>query len=131
MDAILARFRDHTMDLFKKHGIEVVGFWVTDIGERSYGELVYLVVWSDLNAREAGWTAFRNDADWQATGAIGTNQNDRYSNLIIGYLNVRATQAGDWQFRRLSDDDQIGIWLDLDRNCIFESDPVGFGSNRG
>ena len=74
MDAILARFRDHTMDLFKKHGIEVVGFWVTDIGERSYGELVYLVVWSDLNAREAGWTAFRNNADWPAARAESDDQ---------------------------------------------------------
>ncbi len=66
MDAILARFRDHTMDLFERHGIEVVGFWVTDIGERSYGELVYLTAWPDLSARQAGWTAFRQDADWIA-----------------------------------------------------------------
>ncbi|MAF10074.1 NIPSNAP family protein [Candidatus Poribacteria bacterium] len=69
MDAILARFRDHTMGLFERHGIEVVGFWVTDIGERSYGELVYLTAWPDLNAREAGWTAFRQDADWIAARA--------------------------------------------------------------
>ena len=33
MDAILARFRDDTFRLFEKHGIGVVGFWTTDIGE--------------------------------------------------------------------------------------------------
>lgn len=69
MGAILARFRDHTMDLFKRHGIDVVGFWTTDIGERSNGELVYIVAWSDLNARDVAWTAFRNDADWTAARA--------------------------------------------------------------
>ena len=30
MDGILARFRDHTMGLFERHGINVVGFWVTE-----------------------------------------------------------------------------------------------------
>ena len=74
---------------------------------------------------------FNGDADWQNAGAIATNRSDNYSNLIIGYLNVSAHNAGDWQFRRLADDDQIGIWLDLDKDGIFESDPVGFGSNRG
>ena len=91
MDAILARFRDHTMDLFKKHGIEVVGFWVTDIGERSYGELVYLVVWSDLNAREAGWTAFRNDADWQAARAESERDGP-----IVGQVDVKILDAVDF-----------------------------------
>ena len=73
---------------------------------------------------------FNGDADWQNAGAIATNRSDNYSNLIIGYLNVSAHNAGDWQFL-CKDDDQIGIWLDLDKDGVFESDPVGFGSNRG
>ncbi|GIX08256.1 MAG: NIPSNAP family protein [Candidatus Poribacteria bacterium] len=64
MGEILARFRDHTMRLFQRHGIEVVGFWVTDIGPRSYGELVYLCRFSDLNARQEAWERFRNDPEW-------------------------------------------------------------------
>ena len=27
LDALNARFRDHTCKLFKKHGVEIVGFW--------------------------------------------------------------------------------------------------------
>jgi hypothetical protein len=27
MEAVLERFRKHGVDLFKKHGIEVIGFW--------------------------------------------------------------------------------------------------------
>ncbi|MFT7513465.1 MAG: autotransporter-associated beta strand protein, partial [Candidatus Omnitrophota bacterium] len=73
---------------------------------------------------------FDSDEDFQNAGVIPTNQFDRYSTLFIGYLNVHAAQAGDWQFQRLADDDQIGIWLDVNTNGIFESTPVGFGSNR-
>ena len=28
LDALNARFRDHTVRLFKKHGIESIGYWV-------------------------------------------------------------------------------------------------------
>ena len=64
MDAILARFRQHTMPLFEKHGIDVAGFWTTHIGDRSNGELVYICAFEDLSAREAAWTAFRADPAW-------------------------------------------------------------------
>ena len=37
---VLARFRDHTMRLFTKHGVHVVGFWETLVGE--VDELVYI-----------------------------------------------------------------------------------------
>lgn len=61
---ILGRFRETAMRLLKKHGIEVVGFWVTDIGEHSNSELVYLCAYSDLNARQAAWASFRQDPEW-------------------------------------------------------------------
>jgi hypothetical protein len=65
MPAILNRFRDHALRLFRKHGIHVVGFWMTDIGEHSLGELVYICSYTDLNARQAAWQAFRDDPEWQ------------------------------------------------------------------
>ena len=64
MDAIVSRFRDHTMTLFNKHGIKVVGFWTTELGDRSNGELVYICAFEDLNARDAAWNAFRADPVW-------------------------------------------------------------------
>ena len=27
MDALNTRFREHTIELFKKHGMDVIGFW--------------------------------------------------------------------------------------------------------
>ena len=34
LDNLNARFRDHTVGLFKKHGIESVGYWVPTDGEK-------------------------------------------------------------------------------------------------
>ena len=64
MPAMNARFQNHTMGLFKKHGIEVVGFWEPVIGESN--ELVYICAYADLATRERVWKAFMADPEWQA-----------------------------------------------------------------
>ena len=64
MPDIQNRFASITMDLFKKHGIRVVGFWETVIGESN--ELVYICQYDDLAHRERAWRAFMADPEWQA-----------------------------------------------------------------
>ncbi len=63
---IKARFRDHTIGLFEKHGMQVVGFWQTVESEEPADELVYLLAFEDMKARNAAFDAFRNDPEWQA-----------------------------------------------------------------
>jgi hypothetical protein len=72
---------------------------------------------------------FNGDSEFIATGAIG--QIDSYSNLFVGTITVSAANAGNWEFRRVADDDRMGIWLDTSDNGIFESSTPGLGSNRG
>ena len=62
MPAMNARFQNHTMGLFKKHGIEVVGFWEAMIGASNV--LHYIVRFSDLGHRERAWAAFGADPEW-------------------------------------------------------------------
>lgn len=64
LDRLQARFRNHTMGLFKKHGIEVVGFWQPVAPDDQEGDLVYLCVYPDQEAYERAWAAFRGDAEW-------------------------------------------------------------------
>jgi hypothetical protein len=61
MDALNARFREHTNALFKKHGMEIVGFW-TDVNKPD--ELVYILAYPSKEAREKSWKAFGEDPDW-------------------------------------------------------------------
>ena len=65
LGALNARFRDHTIALFKKHGMEVVGFWEPVDKEAGAGEkLVYLLGHPSRAAAEANWKAFREDPEW-------------------------------------------------------------------
>ena len=62
--ALNARFRNHTNALFKKHGMEVVGFWEPVDQEAGAEKLVYVLVHSSRAAAEASWKAFRADPEW-------------------------------------------------------------------
>ena len=59
-----ARFANHTMTLFEKHGIKNIGYWTHDVGP-SNNQLVYLVAFEDYNQRAEAWANFRDDPEWQ------------------------------------------------------------------
>ena len=61
-DALNARFADHTLALFARHGLEVAGFWHA---ADDPGHLVYLLRFPDERARESAWAAFQADPDWK------------------------------------------------------------------
>jgi hypothetical protein len=63
LDALLARFRDHTCKLFEKHGITNVGYWLPI--DNTENKLVYLLAYKDRAARDQSWKGFMADADWQ------------------------------------------------------------------
>ncbi len=65
LPALLAGFREHTIKLFEKHGIESVGYWVPADPPRSQNTLVYLLKHKSREAAAASWDAFRKDPAWQ------------------------------------------------------------------
>jgi hypothetical protein len=62
MAAMHARFQNHTLGFFQRHGITVVGFWEAVIGQSNV--LHYLVAFESLAHRERAWQAFQADPDW-------------------------------------------------------------------
>ena len=64
LDALHARFRDHTNKIFVKHGMELVGYWTPTDEETSSTTLVYILAYPSMEARQASWKAFVNDPDW-------------------------------------------------------------------
>jgi hypothetical protein len=63
MAALQSRFRDHTMALFQRHNMQVVGFWTYAHGGWS-DQLVYLMAFDDMADRDRKWAAFQADPDW-------------------------------------------------------------------
>jgi hypothetical protein len=62
VEALHARFADHTLGLFEKHGMEVVGFW-TDQADAN--RLLYLLRFADEEAQCSAWAGFKADPDWK------------------------------------------------------------------
>jgi NIPSNAP protein len=60
------RFREHTVRLFEKHGMTVVGFWAPTAPAAATNTLVYLLAYPSDEARETSWKAFGNDPEWIA-----------------------------------------------------------------
>lgn len=65
LDALLTRFRDHTMRIFEKHGMTNVGYWVPTDPERSDDTLIYLLRHESREQADASWQAFVSDPEWQ------------------------------------------------------------------
>lgn len=64
LEALNARFRDHTCALFKKHGMENIGYWIpTEKG--SDNTLVYIIAHKSREAAKKSWSDFVNDPEWK------------------------------------------------------------------
>jgi NIPSNAP len=65
LEALNARFRDHTCALFQKHGMEIVGFWMpTDTESGAQNKLVYMLAHKSREAAKQSWKDFQADPEW-------------------------------------------------------------------
>ena len=64
LEALHARFRDHTNKLFVKHGMQIIGYWTPADGPKAENTLVYILAFPSKEACEKSWAAFRADPDW-------------------------------------------------------------------
>lgn len=62
-----ARFRDHTVGLFAKHGMTNVGYWTPmDQAQGADDTLIYILAHKSKEAAAASFKAFRDDPAWVA-----------------------------------------------------------------
>jgi len=64
LPALLARFGGGEVDLFVKHGMTSVGYWIPDDEALSQNTLVYMVAHDDRAAAVASWASFGADPAW-------------------------------------------------------------------
>ena len=62
LDALNARFRNHTLPLFEKHGMKNIMYWVP---VDKPNNLIYVIAHKDKAAADASCKAFREDPVWQ------------------------------------------------------------------
>lgn len=67
LDNLNARFRNHTVKLFEKHGMTNIGYWTPLKGQKGADNfLVYILAHKSQDAAKQSFDAFRNDPNWVA-----------------------------------------------------------------
>ncbi len=69
LDALKARFRDHTIDIFNRHGMESIGYWVPQDPEKSKTTLIYILAHPSREAAAQHWKEFSSDPEWKKVAA--------------------------------------------------------------
>lgn len=64
MPDLLSRFEQVTLPIWARLGIRQAGFWTVLVGGSNH-DLIYLLAWESTAEREAKWTAFLADPEWQ------------------------------------------------------------------
>lgn len=59
-----ARFRNHTLRIFEKHGMTNVGYWSPEDAPLSQNTLIYIISHESREAAKENWDAFRKDPEW-------------------------------------------------------------------
>lgn len=83
-----ARFRDHTIALFKKHGMTNLGYFhPTDADKGAANTLMYFLAYPNREAAAAAWKGFRDDPNWNKAREA-SEKNGKLTAKVVGvYLN--------------------------------------------
>ena len=69
-----SRFRDHTMGLFNKHGMENLVYWHPLSCDNADRMLIYLLAHKSVDAAKESFAAFRKDPEWLAVREASEKQ---------------------------------------------------------
>jgi hypothetical protein len=65
LDALNARFRNHTMRIFANHGMTSIGYWIPEDSTLSSNTLVYIIAHQSRAQAAKNWSDFVADPEWK------------------------------------------------------------------
>lgn len=69
LPALEKRFRDHTMEIFERHGMKNVGYWIPQDAATRDNTLIYIISHDSREGAAKAWAAFRADPEWKKVAA--------------------------------------------------------------
>ncbi len=91
LEALHKRFRDHTNALFKKHGVEIIGFWTPTTGPEAENTLIYIVAFPSVEAQKKAWAAFMSDPEW-----IKAKKESEVDGVLVGKVISQTLKPTDY-----------------------------------
>jgi len=86
IDDLHARFRDHTLKLFEKHRMTVMGFWRPAEEQQAKRQLVYLLAFPSQEAAVESWKGFQADPEWKTVKAASEKNGPLVEKIDSVYL---------------------------------------------
>ncbi len=81
-----ARFRDHTVGLFERHGMTNIGYFAPQEAPLADNTLIYLLAHDSREAAAASWDAFRSDPEWQQAAEASRRNGRLVANVDSVFL---------------------------------------------
>ena len=69
MDALIARFGDHTDSIFLRHNMKSIGYWRPEDAPYSQTLFVYILEHPSREEAAKNWAAFQADPEWKKVKA--------------------------------------------------------------
>ena len=88
LEAVLARFRSHSMTLFERHGMKNVAYWTVIDPIDNQPSLVYILAHASRAAADVNWKAFEADPDWQKVRDASEAQGQLASDIQSLFLKL-------------------------------------------
>jgi hypothetical protein len=87
LEALKARFRDHTISIFDRLNMKSVGYWVPQDAPNSDNLLIYILEHPSREAATKNWATFNADPEWvkvkaasEANGKLVDHVDDYFMN---------------------------------------------------
>ena len=103
LEELNARFRNHTLRLFEKHGIENIGYWMPV--DNKENELTYYLAYRDREAGDKAWEAYMADPEWKKAYAESEQKGKLVAKVEQMFLEatdyspaIKAAKVGDRVF---------------------------------
>jgi hypothetical protein len=83
-----ARFRDHTIRIFNKHGMKSVGYWVPQDAPAKDNTLIYIISHDSREQAKKNWADFQADPEWKKVSAESQVDGRIVSNVVSVFMDA-------------------------------------------
>jgi len=88
LDALHARFADHTMSLFERHGMTNIAYFAPQDAPLAENTLIYVLAHDSREAAKVSWAAFRADPEWQKAYEASKSDGPIVSNIVSVFMDA-------------------------------------------
>jgi len=93
MDALKARFGDHTDAIFKRHNMKSVGYWSPQDAPESQNLFIYILEHPSRAEAEKNWAAFQADPEWKKVKADSETQGSLVDHIDSYFMDPTSFSA--------------------------------------